>query len=87
MATYKVGLLPTAARALAKLPRQTQGRIGRRIEALSSDPRPPGVHPIQPTAFLRVRVGDYRIVYGVDDVAREITIVIIGHRREVYRSF
>jgi mRNA interferase RelE/StbE len=85
--TYKVNVLPKAVRVLAKLPRDVQERIGRRIDALASGPRPLGVEHVVPTSFLRIRVGDYRVVYGVNDAAQEITVVIIGHRREVYRGF
>ncbi|MGD9894568.1 MAG: type II toxin-antitoxin system RelE/ParE family toxin [Dehalococcoidia bacterium] len=62
-----------------------QARVLDRMEALAGDPRPSGVKPIRGRAgYYRVRVGDYRVVYSVDDTARAVTVVIVAHRREVY---
>jgi mRNA interferase RelE/StbE len=57
-----------------------------RIQALSTDPRPPGCEKLSghPDRY-RVRQGDYRVVYSVDDVERVVLVVKVGHRREVYR--
>ena len=50
-------------------------------------PRPAGVKPLKRhRPWLRVRVGDYRIIYDVDDTTRTVTVAVLGHRREVYRS-
>ena len=81
MRSYTVTVLPKAVRILSKLPREIQQRIARRIDALAFDPRPPGSEPVRPTAFLRIRVGNYRVIYGVDDNAITVTVVVIGHRR------
>ncbi len=87
MRSYTVTVLPKAVRVLSKLPREIQQRIARRVDALALDPRPVGSEPVRPTAFLRIRVGNYRVIYGVDDNALTVTVVVIGHRREVYRDF
>ena len=57
------------------------------IDGLATDPRPPGFLPLTDhRPFLRVRSGDYRLIYAVDDQARTVTVAAVGHRREVYRS-
>lgn len=84
---YTVEFKPSAARQLAKLPRPIQVRIARAIESLSFHPRPQGVEKLGgPEGFLRIRVGDYRIIYQVRDDRLWILVVRVGHRREVYRG-
>ena len=59
------------------------------IDGLATDPRPPGFLPLTDhRPFLRVRSGDYRLIYAVDDQARTVSVHLaaVGHRREVYRS-
>jgi mRNA interferase RelE/StbE len=56
-----------------------------RIEGLASEPRPHGCEKLSGLEQYRVRQGDYRVVYGVDDEARVVIVVKIGHRRDVYR--
>lgn len=77
----------SADRALDKLPARDRERVEQRIDALAADPRPPQstrlVGP-NPGAY-RLRQGDYRIVYEVDDEALEVTVTRIAHRRDVYR--
>ena len=86
-ADYQVEFLPVARRELTALPRAVQQRIGRRIRALAADPRPPSVQAVRGSRrALRIRIGDYRVVYQLDDTARIVTIVLVGHRRDVYRS-
>ncbi len=83
---YVVELRPAAARALRKLPRDDQRRIGARIDALALAPRPAGARRLAgPERFHRIRVGDYRVVYQVSDKLLTVLVVKIGHRREVYR--
>ena len=56
------------------------------IDGLAADPRPPGFQPLTGhRPYLRVRSGDYRVIYTVDDSARVVTIAAVGHRREIYR--
>lgn len=62
-------------------------RIVARIAALSGEPRPSGCEKLAGTASrYRVRQGDYRVVYTIDDAARVVEVVKVGHRREVYRK-
>ena len=73
------------ARAYNRLHGPLRERIGSAIEALAADPRPPGAATLAGRDDYRVRVGDYRIVYAVDDAARAVIVAQIAHRREVYR--
>ncbi len=85
--TNGIHIVRSANRTLAKLPRSVQDRIDKAIDELSQDPRPPGAKRlIGDEPVYRIRVGDYRILYTVDDVAKIITVVRIGHRRDVYRE-
>lgn len=61
-------------------------RVVRRIEGLADQPRPPGCEKLSGTYDrYRVRQGRYRVVYEIDDAIRTVTVVKIGHRRDVYR--
>lgn len=60
-------------------------RIGAAIDALAVEPRPPGVVRLAGRDDFRIRVGDYRIVYAVDDAALLVLVARIAHRRDVYR--
>jgi mRNA interferase RelE/StbE len=82
---YEVRLLPAAAREYRTLRGSIKGRIGSAVEALAVDPRPPGASKLAGRDGHRVRVGDYRIVFAVDDARAEVIVARIAHRREVYR--
>ena len=83
---YTVELRPAAARALRKLAKVEQKRIGARIDALAANPRPAGAKQLAgPGKLYRVRVGDHRIIYQIRDAVLLVLVVGIGHRREVYR--
>lgn len=83
---YTLLLTDSAEKDLRKLPRLMLERVHPRILALRTDPRPPGVTRLSGNLEgWRVRVGDYRIVYQIDDIAQAVTIVRVRHRREVYR--
>jgi mRNA interferase RelE/StbE len=85
---YAIAFTPAAARDLAALDPPVRRRVARRIEALGVDPRPAGVQAlIGGEGLLRERVGDYRIIYRIEDRRLVVLIIIrIGHRREVYRQ-
>jgi len=82
---YEVDLSSRAAREFLKLPRPVQRRLAQKIDLLAEDPRPPGAEKLVGLDAFRIRVGDHRIVYLVDDRSRVVTIARIGHRRDVYR--
>jgi mRNA interferase RelE/StbE len=84
---YAVEVTPAASRQIRKLDRNTQKRILARIEKLEEEPRPRDASKLQsPEELYRVRVGDYRIVYRVEDDRLVVLIVRVGNRREVYRN-
>lgn len=84
MSQYRIELRPAAVRALRKLDPQVRHRIQGAISLLAHDPRPPGARALQGRAGLRVRVGDYRIIYTIDDRVLIVVVVRLGHRRDVY---
>jgi mRNA interferase RelE/StbE len=82
---YKVTITRPAEKDLRSLDRQTKNRIVTEILSLVNDPRPHGCRKVVSEERLwRVRVGDWRIGYEIDDSSKEITIIRIGHRREFY---
>lgn len=83
---YAVEFLPSAAKALAKLDRATQVRIGRRIDRLGDNPRRESMKLRGADDIWRARVGDYRILYRIEDALLVVLIIRIAHRREAYRS-
>jgi mRNA interferase RelE/StbE len=83
--TYKVEILRSAQRQLAKVDRQDQSRIVSAIRGLASNPRPHGGKKLSGRAAWRIRVGVYRVIYEIFDDRLLILVVTIGHRREVYR--
>jgi mRNA interferase RelE/StbE len=82
---YSVEFLPSAARALAKLDRAMQRRIARRIDRLALDPRADAVKLRGTDDIWRARVGDYRLLYAIEDERLVVLIIKVGHRRDVYR--
>ena len=83
--TYRISLSSRAAKETRKLDRQTLARVAKAIDNLVHSPRPPGCLKVKNRERLwRIRVGDWRIGYEVDDEAQAITIITVGHRREFY---
>lgn len=84
---YSYRLKDSARRSLDRLNRDIQTRIVTKIRALQDDPRPSGSLKLAGSSGLyRIRIGDYRIIYAVDDHLHNIEVTIIAHRREVYRD-
>jgi mRNA interferase RelE/StbE len=81
---FRIELRPAAVRALKKLDPPVRRRIQGAIALLAHDPRPPAARKLQGRDALRVRVGDYRIIYTVEDDVLLVVVVTLGHRREVY---
>jgi mRNA interferase RelE/StbE len=85
VSSYRVSLTASAEKELHRLPAPMVARIVPRLEGLASAPRPPGCKKLKGgDNEWRVRVGDYRIVYEIDDKARTVDVTRIPHRREVY---
>ncbi len=85
MKKYTVLLERNAERALHDLARSDVGLISDSLDALESDPRPPGVKKLLKQEGYRIRKGKYRVLFTVDDAARLVRVYRIGHRRDVYR--
>ena len=85
MASYSLLIKPSAVKELEALPTKDRRKITARIEGLASEPRQHGCEKLSGLEQYRVRQGDYRIVYSVDDAARVVLVVKVGHRRDVYR--
>ena len=85
MASYRLLIKPSAAKELRALPANDRKRVVTKIEGLASDPRPPGTEKLSGAEKYRLRQGDYRVLYSVDDSRKILVIVKIGHRRDVYR--
>lgn len=79
-------LAPQAVRDLTRIPPTLRSRLSARIDRLATAPRSPGAEKLTGTHRYRARVGDYRIIYEIDDAARVVSVDRIGHRRDVYRD-
>jgi mRNA interferase RelE/StbE len=85
VASYSLLIKPSAVKELERLPAKPRRLIVRKIESLAEDPRPRGSEKLSGKDLHRVRQGDYRILYDIQDKARVVVVIRIGHRREVYR--
>ncbi|MFH1023362.1 MAG: type II toxin-antitoxin system RelE/ParE family toxin [Planctomycetota bacterium] len=86
MTGYTVEIGRRALREFEDLPKDAQDRIAAVLDHLASVPRPPSVKKLVGKGGYRLRQGDYRILYVVDDTSRVVRIYRVGHRREVYRG-
>ena len=87
MADYNVVFVRSARRDLEALPDEIGERILARIRPLAKMPRPPGARKLRGESDLwRIRVGDYRVLYEIEDEIRRVEISYIRHRRDVYRD-
>lgn len=82
---YRLIITPRAEREIERLPPEYRRLAIRRIRTLSENPRPRGTKRLQRSGEYRLRIGVYRGLYGIDDVARSVTVYRVRHRREVYR--
>ncbi|UAJ80283.1 type II toxin-antitoxin system RelE/ParE family toxin [Leifsonia sp. ZF2019] len=82
--TYAIEILPAAGRAIRKLPPEGRVRVGAVIELLADEPRPPAAKKLTGRPEWRVRTGDYRVLYRIEDGRLTVVVVHAGHRREVY---
>lgn len=81
---YELFVLPPAQKDLDNLEGRSFGRIIRRIRALAGDPRPQGCLKLTGEEGYRLRVGDHRILYRIDDSSKRIYIYRVKHRKDVY---
>jgi mRNA interferase RelE/StbE len=86
MAEYVITFARSARRELEGFPRSVVTRVLPRIESLGVSPRPAGCRKLQGTGGLyRIRIGDYRLIYSVDDEKRVVDVVAVRHRSDAYR--
>lgn len=84
--TYEIALAPAATRQLRKFDPQVRRRIQAAVELLATEPRPPAATRLVGGAGeWRVRTGDYRIVYEIEDERLLVLVLSVGHRREIYQ--
>ncbi|MCF6206094.1 MAG: type II toxin-antitoxin system RelE/ParE family toxin [Sulfurovum sp.] len=84
MANYKIEIKKSAAKEIEKLPKPVLKRVIEKIERLSYNPRLSGCKKLSGDEKYRVRVGDYRILYSIDDAVVTVYVVRVRHRKEVY---
>lgn len=85
MADYSITFARSARKELEALPNSLIARIFNKIEALSPEPRPHQCRKLQGFNDLwRIRIGDYRVIYSIDDTTETIDVIAIRHRREAY---
>lgn len=83
---YEVGITTSAVKDLDGLPSKVRQRVTAAIDALADNPRPSGVTKLKGgTGLYRVRVGEYRVTYRINDAEQRVSIARAEHRRDVYR--
>ena len=85
MASYKIVFKQSVAKDLRQIPDKDVPRILQRIDGLADDPRPAGAEKLSGEEKYRIRQGRYRILYMIDDNVITVTVVKVGHSRDVYR--
>ena len=85
MGSYSLEVKRSAAKEIAGLPKADCQRVVAKIQLLASDPRPRGCEKLSGAEKYRMRQGDFRILYEIDDSAKSVIIVKIGNRKDVYR--
>ncbi len=85
MANYKLVIKHSVAKDLRPIPNKDVQRILKRIEQLAFDPRPPDCKKLTGDEKYRIQQGNYRILYTIEDNIVTVTIVKVGHRRNVYQ--
>lgn len=85
MASYRIVFKKSVAKDLRPIPQKDIRRILKRIDSLAEDPRPTGVEKLSGDEKYRIRQGNYRILYIIEDEIITVTIVKVGHRRDIYR--
>ncbi len=84
---YRIQFAPSARRLLGSLPRAIQRRIAMRVDQLAFNPRPPGSIKLEGEDDLyRIRVGQDRVIYAIQDDELTVLVLRVGHRRDVYRG-
>ena len=85
MAKYKIEIKKSATKELSKIPKKVLKKIIQRIQKLSINPRPVDSKKLADQELYRIRQGNYRILYSIEDGVLIVYVIKVGHRREVYR--
>ena len=85
MASYRLQLKRSAAKELEGVPAKDRRRLAERIDALAQSPRPIGCEKISGEEKYRIRQGDFRVIYTIDDEQLAVIVYKVGHRRDVHR--
>jgi len=85
MALYKIFLMPSIDKELRKIPKTEQIKILKRIKALAVNPRPHGCEKLTDQNKYRIRQGDYRIIYTIEDNELIAWVIKVGHRKDIYK--
>ncbi|TET69067.1 MAG: type II toxin-antitoxin system RelE/ParE family toxin [Candidatus Zixiibacteriota bacterium] len=83
--TYSLFILPRAQKELGKLPTGAYKRVREAVYRLGEDPRPKDSRKLTGREGWRIRVGEYRVIYEVDEKEETVLVLHVGHRRDVYR--
>lgn len=83
---YAVVVVRSAERELRALSPEIARRTGQRLRMLAEDQTPAQANRLRNSRNFRLRVGDYRVIYAVEDEAQRVTVLAIGHRRDMYRG-
>ena len=83
--SYGVFLQRSAQKALEKVPSEIRDRIYHALRNLRDNPRPPGCKKLKNSGYWRIRIGDYRAIYEIEDAVQTVTVLRIAHRGEIYR--
>jgi len=83
--SYEITVLRTAVKSVERLTKEVQDRVLDAIAELAKTPRPSGAKKLVARDAMRIRVGDYRIIYEVDDAMKTVQVVVVSHRKDAYR--
>ncbi len=83
---YIIEIKKSAYKELSKVPTQEASKIIEEIDALAENPRPQGVKKLKGEEGYRIRVGDYRVIYTIEDVVKIVEIQRIRHRKDAYKA-
>ncbi len=83
--SYSLSIPRSVNKRMERLPTEVYDRLDNAILALADEPRPPGCVKLKGRQDWRIRVGDYRIAYGIDDEQRVVEVLNVAHRRDAYR--
>ncbi len=86
MASYRVLIKPSAVKELEAVPLKARRKLAAKISALAGQPRPHGSEKLSGQERYRIRQGEYRAVYAIDDSEQTVLVVTVAHRRDAYRE-